>query len=177
MHLLAVIGKVDTKVHEVIAAKTRLIDDPLQHCLVDFVGNITKHDLRQGKYRNSVSECKGATYSCADINSLSDTMNVNVVMMTSSRVGKLSAAQGVLRGSSSILTTATRAAEVTAVAVMFKCLRIGVAKAMVIVLLLEAKLMVSLLVNSAGGNGPVALVRIESITYNCWVVVAKVTCA
>ena len=49
-HILAVIGKVDTKVHKVIATKARLIDYLFQHCLVNLVGDITKHDLRQGQY-------------------------------------------------------------------------------------------------------------------------------
>lgn len=44
-HLLAVICEVYTKVHEVILSPARLVDDPLQHSLVNFVWDIPKHYL------------------------------------------------------------------------------------------------------------------------------------
>ena len=38
--LLAVVGEIDTEVHEVIFSPTRLVNDALQHRLVHFVGNV-----------------------------------------------------------------------------------------------------------------------------------------
>jgi hypothetical protein len=47
VYILAIIGKIDTEVHEVISAEARLIDDLLQHSLVDLVGDIAKHNLKR----------------------------------------------------------------------------------------------------------------------------------
>jgi hypothetical protein len=45
-HLLATVSKVNSKVHEVIATTTSLVDDALQGLLINFVRDISKHDLR-----------------------------------------------------------------------------------------------------------------------------------
>ena len=44
-HLLAVVGEVDAQIHEVVFAPAGLINDLLQHRLVNLVGNVAKHDL------------------------------------------------------------------------------------------------------------------------------------
>lgn len=44
-HLLAVIGEVNSQIHEIVLAPTGFINDPLQHGLIDFVWNIPEHDL------------------------------------------------------------------------------------------------------------------------------------
>lgn len=44
-HLLAVIGKVNSQIHEVVLSPTGFVNDPLQHGLVDFVRNVPEHDL------------------------------------------------------------------------------------------------------------------------------------
>lgn len=45
VHLLAIVGEVDAQVHEIIFPPARLVDDSLQHRLIDFVGNIAEHNL------------------------------------------------------------------------------------------------------------------------------------
>lgn len=42
---LAVVGKVDAEVHEVILAPARLVHYSLEHSLVDLVGDVSQHDL------------------------------------------------------------------------------------------------------------------------------------
>ena len=42
---LAVVGKINAQVHEIILAPARLIDNTLQHRLVDLVGDISQHNL------------------------------------------------------------------------------------------------------------------------------------
>ena len=44
-YLLAVVGKVDSKVHEIILPKGRRIHDALEKRLVYLVGNVAQHDL------------------------------------------------------------------------------------------------------------------------------------
>ena len=42
---LAVIGKVDAQIHEVVLSPAGLVDNSLQHCLIHLVGNVPEHDL------------------------------------------------------------------------------------------------------------------------------------
>lgn len=44
-HSLAVVGKVNPQVHEVVLSPTRFIDNPFEHRLVNLIRNIPKHDL------------------------------------------------------------------------------------------------------------------------------------
>lgn len=46
-HLLAVIGKVDSQIHEVVLPPTRFVDDALEHGLVNLIRNVPKHDLEK----------------------------------------------------------------------------------------------------------------------------------
>ncbi len=43
--LLAIVCKIDAEIHEVVQAKACLVNDTLQHGLVDFVWNVAQHDL------------------------------------------------------------------------------------------------------------------------------------
>lgn len=45
LHLLAVIGKINPQIHEVILAPTGFVNDSLEHGLVDLIRNISEHDL------------------------------------------------------------------------------------------------------------------------------------
>ena len=44
-YLLAIIGKIDAQIHEVVLAPTGLVHDGLEHGLVDLVGDVPEHDL------------------------------------------------------------------------------------------------------------------------------------
>lgn len=46
---LAIVGKVDAKVHEIVLAPTRLVNDSFEHGLVHFVGDIPKHNLESSQ--------------------------------------------------------------------------------------------------------------------------------
>jgi hypothetical protein len=46
---LAVVGKVNAKVHEIVLSPTRLVNDSFKHGLVHFVRNIPKHNLQKGQ--------------------------------------------------------------------------------------------------------------------------------
>jgi hypothetical protein len=46
VYSLAVIGKVDAQVHEIVFSPAGLVNDPLEHRLVDLIGDVSKHDLR-----------------------------------------------------------------------------------------------------------------------------------
>lgn len=43
---LAIVGKVDAKVHEIVLPPARFVNDSFKHGLVNFVGDIPKHDLQ-----------------------------------------------------------------------------------------------------------------------------------
>lgn len=43
--LLAVVGKVNPEVHEVVLAPTGIVHDTLQHCLVNLVRYVAEHYL------------------------------------------------------------------------------------------------------------------------------------
>ena len=45
LYSLAVVGKINAQVHEVVLAPARLVDEALEHGLVDLVGNVPQHDL------------------------------------------------------------------------------------------------------------------------------------
>lgn len=45
--LLAVVGKIDAKVHKIVLSPTRLINDSFKHGLVYLVGDIAKHNLQE----------------------------------------------------------------------------------------------------------------------------------
>lgn len=45
MYILAVIAEVNSQIHEVVFAKARFIHNFLQHSLVNFIGDIAKHNL------------------------------------------------------------------------------------------------------------------------------------
>ena len=42
---LAVVGEVDSKIHEVVFAPAGLVHDSLEHSLVNLVGDVPQHDL------------------------------------------------------------------------------------------------------------------------------------
>ena len=42
---LAIVGKIDAQVHEVVLAPAALVDDALQHGLINLVWNVPQHDL------------------------------------------------------------------------------------------------------------------------------------
>ncbi len=44
--LLAVVREVDSQIHEIILPPTRLVDNSLKHGLVDFVWDVSEHDLQ-----------------------------------------------------------------------------------------------------------------------------------
>ena len=98
-------------------------------------------------------DSKEGTHSSSDVNTLLNTMNIDVVMMASSRIRVLAASMGYFDG---ILATNAWAIEKVLITLMGK--RIGVTKTLTIVVLLEAKLLESM---------------IKSIRNNCEVVVAK----
>lgn len=45
LYILAVIAEVNAQIHEVVFAKARLVHNLLKHCLINFVWDVTKHDL------------------------------------------------------------------------------------------------------------------------------------
>lgn len=44
---LAVVGKIDAKVHKIVLSPTRLINDSFKHGLIYLVGNVAKHNLQE----------------------------------------------------------------------------------------------------------------------------------
>lgn len=58
---LAIVGKVDAKVHEIILSPTGLVNDPFQHGLVHFVGDVPKHNLQDGQWENRSRMMDGLT--------------------------------------------------------------------------------------------------------------------
>ena len=47
LYSLAVIGKINAQVHEVVLAPARLVNEALEHGLVDLVGDVPQHDLHR----------------------------------------------------------------------------------------------------------------------------------
>lgn len=65
---VAVIGKVDAEVHEVVFTPAGLVNNALEHCLIDLIGDIAQHD------------------GCTHINALSNASHVDMVVLAGSTV-------------------------------------------------------------------------------------------
>ena len=85
-------------------------------------------------------DSKEGTHSSSDVNTLLNTMNIDVVMMTSSGIRELAASMGYFDG---ILATNAWAIEKVLITLMGK--RIGVTKTLPVVVLLEASLLESMI--------------------------------
>jgi len=85
VYSLAIIREVNAEIHEVISAKARLINDLLQHRLVNLIWNIAEHDLRFVRFHDIGRQCSH-TYCCTDIDALSDAVDIDVVMMRVCRI-------------------------------------------------------------------------------------------
>jgi hypothetical protein len=46
VNLLAVVGEIDAKVHEIVLSKARFVDNGFQLSLVELVRNVSEHNLR-----------------------------------------------------------------------------------------------------------------------------------
>jgi hypothetical protein len=84
---IAVVGEIDSKIHEVIAAVAALINDALQHGLVNFIWNIAKHDSRP------------------NVDTLLNAVDIDVVVMANGLIRILTTSHLALRGSDGILAT------------------------------------------------------------------------
>jgi hypothetical protein len=80
MSLLAVIGEINPQIHEIVSSKARLIHDLLQHCLINFIRNVTKHDLGVLDFKHAAQN-NYDIYRSANVNALSDLGDINVIMV------------------------------------------------------------------------------------------------
>jgi hypothetical protein len=49
LYLLAVVRKVDAKIHEIVLAKGRGVHNAFEEGLIHLVGNVSQHDLEVGQ--------------------------------------------------------------------------------------------------------------------------------
>ncbi len=81
--LLAIVRKVNAKVHEVVLSPAGLVHDSLQHVLVDFVRNITQHNLvNRGLANNLTSKpVELDAYGCTHVGALPNAVDINMIVM------------------------------------------------------------------------------------------------
>lgn len=87
VNILAVIGEVNAQIHEVVFTPAGLVNNFLEHSLVDLVGNIAQHDLNAEVSSSTGGLCWGRWTHCrTNINALSNAIDVDLVVVAASDV-------------------------------------------------------------------------------------------
>jgi hypothetical protein len=84
---LAVVREIDAQIHEVVLSPAGFIHNSLQHGLIDLVGDVAKHDLRNVSLPHCFHEPNTPqTYRCSYIYALADARYIDMIMMAGNAV-------------------------------------------------------------------------------------------